>query len=78
LTEGSTITFWIITKEENILAREIKDFIESKKKSINTPPATQAPSATSLSDELLKLAKLRDQGILSDEEFQSAKKSLLN
>ena len=71
-------TFWIITKEENILAREIKDFIESKKKSINTPPATQAPSATSLSDELLKLAKLRDQGILSDEEFQSAKKSLLN
>jgi hypothetical protein len=46
-----------------------------------TPPPTitQAPpGASSLADELSKLAKLRDDGILSDSEFAAAKARLLS
>jgi predicted metalloprotease with PDZ domain len=40
-------------------------------------PAPQTITATSVSDELTKLAKLRDQGILTPEEFTLQKKKLL-
>jgi hypothetical protein len=35
------------------------------------------PSTTKLSDEPQKLAKLREQGILSSEEFEAAKEGLI-
>jgi hypothetical protein len=35
-------------------------------------------TSSSLSDELSKLADLKFQGILSDEEFQAAKRRLIN
>lgn len=40
-------------------------------------PATAPIAQTSVADELAKLAKLKDQGLLSDAEFQAQKKKLL-
>jgi hypothetical protein len=37
-----------------------------------------APAVASTSDELGKLAQLRDQGVLTDEEFEAKKKQLLD
>ena len=45
---------------------------------MGSSPAVQVvPSPVGAADELTKLAGLRDQGILSDEEFQSAKARLM-
>lgn len=41
-------------------------------------PSTGAPVGASMADELRKLNELRQQGILSDEEFQRAKERVLN
>lgn len=41
------------------------------------PPATPAPGGASLADEIRKLAGLRDEGLLTDEEFQEQKRKLL-
>jgi hypothetical protein len=46
-------------------------------KEIRTPKSVTT-SNSSLSDELSKLADLKSQGILSDEEFQAAKKRLIS
>ena len=56
---------------------EIKGFIEERMGPSRqlAAPATVSPS--SAADEIAKLAKLRDQGILSEEEFASAKAKLL-
>jgi hypothetical protein len=59
----------------NERAVEIKDYIETKIEELRVPKA--APSA-SLSDEISKLAALKAQGLLSDEEFQSAKARLIH
>ena len=68
-------TFMFAEKKNNELAIKIKEYIESAVLKLRTPQAqTTAPNLT---DELQKLAKLREQGILSDEEFQSAKKKLI-
>lgn len=40
--------------------------------------ADVAPPPVSLADELMKLAALHDQGVLSDEEFSTIKERLLN
>ncbi|MCP9274094.1 SHOCT domain-containing protein [Mycolicibacterium arenosum] len=41
------------------------------------PPATASPGSPLIADELRKLAELRNEGILSDAEFQSQKAKLL-
>ena len=41
-------------------------------------PAAAAPQAFSVADELSKLASLRQQGILTEQEFQEEKQRLLN
>ncbi|MCK4641210.1 MAG: SHOCT domain-containing protein [Candidatus Marinimicrobia bacterium] len=66
-------TFMFTGKNDE--AQEIKDYIESKMRALQTPQATS--SSLNLSDELQQLAKLKEQGILSDEEFQAAKKRLI-
>jgi hypothetical protein len=38
---------------------------------------TSAPSSSEIPDQILKLASLRDQGILSEDEFQTKKAELL-
>lgn len=58
----------------NKLAREIKDFIESR---MAEGKASKATSTVNIADELQKLASLNAQGALSDEEFTAAKKRLI-
>lgn len=67
---------WVFADKEdnNALAEEIKVYIEKQiENSQNTPAQTGVSSA----DELTKLAQLRDQGVLSEEEFQAAKEKVL-
>jgi hypothetical protein len=52
--------------------RALRDFVQGKLEAPST-----AESVTSVADELSKLAKLRDQGILTDEEFAAQKAKLL-
>lgn len=68
-------TFMFAHTKNNALARQIKEFIDAAIHRLRTPPAT--PAATNLSDELQNLAKLKEQGILSADEFQAAKRRLL-
>ena len=68
-------TFMYAGKEKNAQARNIKSYIDAAIRNARTPHAT--PMAATLSDELQKLANLREQGVLSDEEFQAAKKRLI-
>jgi hypothetical protein len=68
-------SFVFANTTNNALARQIKEYIDAAVRKVHAPSAT-AP-ATGLSDELLNLAKLREQGILTDLEFQAAKKKLL-
>lgn len=53
--------------------RELRDFIQ-----IKMAVAQGGPAAPSLADELAKLAVLRDQGILTEDEFATQKAKLLN
>lgn len=69
-------TFMFAEKKNNELAIEIKDYIEKAIHDLRIPNTTNSPSGT-LADELQKLAKLKEQGILSDEEFQAAKSKLI-
>jgi hypothetical protein len=68
-------TFMFAEKKNNALAIEIKNYIDSAVRKLKTPQANS--QTVSLSDELQKLAGLKEQGILSDEEFQAAKKRLI-
>ena len=56
-----------------------KRIARSKDQVVLAPPEQQPPSTntSSLGDELMKLAELHKAGILSDDEFQSAKKRML-
>ena len=55
----------------------MKDYIEQKIDEWHSRSQTAAP-AVSTADELKKLADLRGQGVLSDDEFTDAKRKLLN
>jgi hypothetical protein len=58
----------------NKRASEIKNYIETEAQKLRT---SHPSTSTSLADELQKLAALTAQGILSDSEFNAAKKRLL-
>jgi hypothetical protein len=61
--------------DNNSKARKIKEHISL---AMRKPRSPQAPApAASLSDELQTLVRLKQQGMLSEEEFQSAKKKLI-
>ena len=63
----------------NNQATEIKNYIEARIKDSRAPKSVPASTATaSLGDELAKIAALKAQGVLSDEEFQAAKKRLIS
>ena len=74
---GDENTFMFAEKKNNAQATQIKEYIESKVQELRAPRSTQSLSPTSLSDELQKLANLRDKGVLSDQEFQLAKTRLI-
>jgi len=59
----------------------LRKMIREAKRGHSAPPPTPDPAAygaSSLVSELEKLASLRDYGVLTEEEFQQAKKRLLN
>ena len=66
---------FMFTQPFNAMAKEIKEHIDAKVRSSRTPQLATHPA--SLSDELQKLAKLKEQGVLSADEFQAAKKKLI-
>jgi hypothetical protein len=68
-------TFMFARPENNALAMRIKDHIEAAVHALRTTNAPAPP--TRLLDELQQLVKLKQQGFLSEEEFQAAKKKLI-
>lgn len=68
-------TFMFAQTKNNAQAKEIKNFIENALAKSNLPQ--QQTTTISLSEELQKLATLRDQGILSEQEFITAKQKLM-
>lgn len=75
---GSQVVAW---GEKGKLIKKFAQKVRDTLPSIPEPSievSGQAPKATTLSDELAKLAQLRDSGVLSADEFETAKKRLLN
>jgi hypothetical protein len=68
-------TFVFAETKNNPAVREIKEYIDSAIKRARMPQYSS--NTASLSDELQKLAQLMSQGILSEAEFQSAKRKLI-
>jgi len=68
-------TFMFAGEENNELSIKVKEYIELSIHNLRVQKTT-VPSAN-LSDEIQKLAMLKEQGILSDEEFKAAKKKLI-
>ncbi len=67
-------TFMYVTKHKKVVT-EIIDFIEKRRAELSSPGASTTP--LSMADELKKLADLKEQGILTDEEFDTQKAKLL-
>ncbi|MCX6728922.1 MAG: SHOCT domain-containing protein [Candidatus Saccharibacteria bacterium] len=61
-------------EKPHILCQMIEERVSKVEKAQETVP----PSAVSPADEIEKLDKLRDEGTITDEEFESKKKQLLN
>lgn len=72
---GDENTFMFANVMNNELAKRIMEFIESKTHELQSPKT--APQSDSLADQLQSLSKLRDQGILSEDEFSKAKAKLI-
>lgn len=69
-------TFMFAEKKNNEQAAAIKKYIESAVAKARLAPSQTPPA--SLTDELGKLAQLKAQGVLSEDEFQAAKKKLFS
>jgi hypothetical protein len=69
---------FMFRKKENALAIQIKEYIEAKTRELRVVQKTGGQAASSIPDEIQKLADLRDRGILSEQEFQSAKTRLIS
>lgn len=74
-SDENTFAFYNL-RDSNVIAAEIKDYIEGRIKELRQPTTTAI--SISLSDELEKLAQLKANGALTDEEFQLAKNKLLD
>jgi len=72
VNDENTIMF---TKKQQADFEKIKEEIESLRSSLRAGKG--AMSGVSVADELKKFAELRDQGIISDSEFDSKKTELL-
>lgn len=67
---------FLFTSDLNGQVAEFKAKVEARMREAKQP-APAHNSSVSLTDELRKLAELRQEGILSQEEFEAAKKKLL-
>jgi hypothetical protein len=63
-------------KKDNPQMEDVRDFINQKIDDRNKR-TTSVPNASSLSSELQDIIKLKERGLLTDEEFTAAKKKLL-
>lgn len=70
-------TFMFSGKRNNAQVIKIKNYIEAAIMKLRSPQAPAPAPTNSLSDELQKLAELRQQGLLSEAEFQAAKQKLI-
>jgi hypothetical protein len=66
----------MFVKAVNAQAQAIKEFIDRKIAALHAPKASNAGSE-SLADQIGKLAVLKRDGVLSEEEFAAAKTKLL-
>lgn len=57
---------------------KIRDFVESRIIELRNPSLKVVPQEIDIADQLLKLSKLVEQGILTQDEFDSQKAKLLN
>lgn len=55
----------------------LADWIRARVREDKTPPQQQAPATASVADELAKFAALRDQGVITEAEFDTQKARLL-
>ena len=68
-------TFMFAKKENNAPAAQIKKYIDAAIRASRAPQA--ATRAASLPEELQALAQLKAQGVLSEQEFEAAKRKLI-
>lgn len=68
---------FLFDEQNNAQAEIAKNYIEARIKELRSPQFTKS-TLPSLGDELTKLAALKNQGLLTDEEFQAAKRRLLD
>lgn len=83
--EGSS-RFGAAANNENALVftrQQERDFIKAKKMieqykaELEAAPTKEQTISASLADQIRELAKLRDEGVISNDEFETAKKKLL-
>lgn len=67
---------FIFGQESNEEIAEFKMKVEEKIRESRCPAPISNPSRASLPDEIRKLAELKQQGLLSQEEFEAAKRKL--
>lgn len=72
--DENTILF---TKEASAEFKRLRDLVEQRLGAHKTAAGAAAAPAISVSEELTRLADLRDRGVLTDEEFLEQKKRLL-
>ncbi len=82
ICSGNTIDFRVGRGEADDIKKAITQLVlgsHPAQQTAETPasPSQSAPSSGSVSDELVRLAGLRDSGVLNDEEFAAAKARLL-
>jgi len=61
----------------DIAAQNIRDLIATMKAQPLAPTVTPPPSQIDIADQIEKLSKLKEKGLISDEEFERMKKELL-
>ena len=72
------VLIYLIARGDKMQAREIMDLDATDDFVRNAPKPSAAAPTTSKADELSKLAKLHDLGVLTDEEFASQKATVLS
>ena len=80
LTDGQEVILFVDNKAPMALRAKLAKVISAVKQAnvANQIQATQQPAPSSIADELAKLASLKDQGILSQAEFDNEKAKILS
>jgi hypothetical protein len=77
LKNGQTGYFTIDGYSEHELRAKLSPWLNAMQISLGAPSLPAPAASTSVADELAKLAGLRDQGILTEDEFSAQKAKLL-